>query len=103
MSLSNEFSILIQLSIFVTNHCFVAPIRGSYHNKGLNSVYDFDINHGFDKYDKSDNCEIRIVTSGVCSVNNHLVKPTITFKHTSKFNQIPGKVIFASYIHAQLF
>ena len=41
-------------------------------------------------HNKSGKCEIRVVTSGVCSVNNHLIKPKIVFKHASTLNQVPG-------------
>ena len=88
--------ILIKLSIFVTNHCVFTAIVDRYYNKRLNSLQDFQFNRGFNKYYKSDKCEIKIVTNGVCSVNNHLVKPRILVNHPfsdHSFREVPG-IIF---------
>ena len=78
---------LYLLSILRSNSVVMTAIIDSPYNKRFNTI-----DSKFTEfYDKSGKCEIKIVTTGLCSVNHHLVKPRIVMTHSMPQKPFYGK------------
>ncbi len=73
------FLITLKLFFVISDTSIVDTFK-KYSQNYINSVNkDNDKN----SYNLKNKCEIRIITNGICSLNNQIVKPQIVFQYSS--------------------